>query len=121
MAAQTSPKVLIPDSLVLSREDVAGQIGMMWELIKTPLIVPLLRLGVYICLAMALMLFIERLYMGVVIILVKLFWRKPEDRYNWRPIEEDLESGSAAYPVVLVQIPMFNEKEVSSFVCDLAF
>ncbi|PKI78771.1 hypothetical protein CRG98_000838 [Punica granatum] len=109
--AEVSPKALIPDSFMVSREDIAGQIGMMWELIKTPLIVPLLNLAVYICLAMVLMLFIERLYMGVVIILVKLFWKKPEDRYNWNPIEEDLESGSAAYPVVLVQIPMFNERE----------
>ncbi|KAK4758214.1 hypothetical protein SAY87_019515 [Trapa incisa] len=112
MADVSSAKAMIPDSFMVSRDEIAGQVWMMWELIKGPLIVPLLRLSVYICLAMALMLFIERVYMGIVIVLVKLFWKKPEDRYNWTAIEEDVESGSSAYPVVLVQIPMFNEKEV---------
>ncbi|KAK4780504.1 hypothetical protein SAY87_016610 [Trapa incisa] len=97
---------------IMGRKEVTGQIGMTWEMVKTPLIVPLLRLAVYICLAMALMLFVERVYMGIVIILVKLFWKKPEDRYKWKPCEEDLEPGSTTYPFVLVQIPMFNEKEV---------
>ena len=41
------------------------------SVIKVPLIVLLLKLGVYICLAMSLMMFIERLYMDVVIMLVK--------------------------------------------------
>ncbi|KAK4791173.1 hypothetical protein SAY86_031586 [Trapa natans] len=97
---------------IMGRKEVTGQIGMTWEMVKTPLIVPLLRLAVYICLAMALMLFVERVYMGIVIVLVKLFWKKPEDRYKWKPCEEDLEPGSTTYPFVLVQIPMFNEKEV---------
>ncbi|KAF8009515.1 hypothetical protein BT93_J0500 [Corymbia citriodora subsp. variegata] len=110
--AQISAKDLMPNSFTMSREDVAGQLGMVWELIKAPLIVPVLRLSVYVCLTMALMLFIERVYMGIVIVLVKLFWQKPEKRYNWEPIEEDLESGSSNFPVVLVQIPMYNEKEV---------
>lgn len=109
---QIPTNLLIPEFQV-SREDIAGQIGLIWELIKVPVIVPVLKLGVYICLAMSLMLFIERLYMGVVIILVKLFWPKPEKRYNWTPIQEDEELGSTNFPVVLVQIPMFNEKEVS--------
>ncbi|XP_057954199.1 glucomannan 4-beta-mannosyltransferase 2 [Malania oleifera] len=110
---QISPKKLIPESFFQgTRVDIAGQIGLAWELIKAPLIVPLLKLGVYICLTMSLMLFIERLYMGVVIILVKLFWKKPDKRYNWEPIREDLEIGNSAFPVVLVQIPMFNEREV---------
>lgn len=110
--AEISPKFFIPESLQVSREDVASQIGLMWELIKAPLIVPLLRVGVYICLLMSLMLFMERVYMGIVIILVKLFWKKPEKRYNWEAIEDDEELGSTNFPVVLVQIPMFNEREV---------
>lgn len=110
--AQISPKFFIPESFQVSREDIAGQIGLIWELLKAPLIVPLLKLGVYICLAMSLMLFMERVYMGIVIILVKLFWPKPEKRYNWQPIEDDVELGSSNFPVVLIQIPMFNEKEV---------
>lgn len=113
--AQDSPKFIIPDSFQfqVSRDDIAGQLALIWELIKAPLIVPLLTLGVYICLAMSLMLFMERVYMGIVIILVKIFWKKPDKRYNWEPIQEDLESGNSNFPVVLIQIPMYNEKEVS--------
>ncbi|XP_059314796.1 glucomannan 4-beta-mannosyltransferase 2 [Lycium ferocissimum] len=93
--------------------DIAGQVGMMWEVLKAPLLVPLLRAAVYICLVMELMLFVERLYMGVVIVLVKIFMKKPDKRYKWEPMaDDDLEIGSADFPKVLVQIPMFNEKEV---------
>ncbi|KAK7262210.1 hypothetical protein RJT34_29773 [Clitoria ternatea] len=109
---ESQPKFFIPDSIHGVNFDVAAQIQMVWEVIKAPLIVPLLNLGVYICLAMALMLFMERVYMGIVIILVKLFWKKPEQRYNFEPIQDDVELGSSNFPVVLVQIPMFNEKEV---------
>lgn len=111
-ATATATAVFIPETFQGGREDMAGQIGVIWELIKAPLIVPLLRLSVYVCLAMTLMLFMERLYMGIVIILVKMFWKKPDKRYNWEPISEDLEIGNEAFPVVLVQIPMFNEREV---------
>ncbi|PON75280.1 hypothetical protein TorRG33x02_245700 [Trema orientale] len=110
--AETTQKILIPETFQGPGYDIAAQIGLMWELIKAPLIVPLLKLGVYICLAMSLMLFMERLYMGVVIILVKLFWKKPEKRYNYETIQDDVELGSSNFPVVLIQIPMFNEKEV---------
>ncbi|KAJ8568438.1 hypothetical protein K7X08_027971 [Anisodus acutangulus] len=93
--------------------DIAGQIGMMWEVLKAPLLVPLLKAAVYICLVMELMLFVERLYMGVVIVLVKIFMKKPDKRYKWEPMnDDDLEIGSGDFPKVLVQIPMFNEKEV---------
>ncbi|MED6180625.1 Glucomannan 4-beta-mannosyltransferase 2 [Stylosanthes scabra] len=105
-------KVFIPESIQGVSSHLAGQIQMIWEVVKAPLIVPLLNLSVYICLAMALMLFIERLYMGVVIILVKLFWKKPEQRYRYEPIQDDVELGSSNFPVVLIQIPMFNEREV---------
>ncbi|KAH9627049.1 hypothetical protein KSS87_023737 [Heliosperma pusillum] len=89
-----------------------GQIGLIWDHTKSPLIVPLLRLMVVICSIMSVMLFIERLYMGVVIILVKLFAKKPEKKYKWEPLKEDVELGNSNYPMVLVQIPMFNEREV---------
>ncbi|KAM3692788.1 hypothetical protein ACJW31_08G115000 [Castanea mollissima] len=110
--AEITQKLVLPETFQGVRDELAGQIGMMWELIKAPLIVPLLRLGVYICLAMSLMLFMERVYMGIVIILVKLFWKKPEKRYNYEPIQDDVELGSSNFPVVLVQIPMYNEREV---------
>ena len=107
---------MIPESFQfqVSSYDISDQLKLIWELIKAPLIVPLLTLGVYISLAMSLMLLMERVYMGIVIILVKLFWKKPEKRYKWEPMQDDIESGNLNFPVVLVQIPMFNEKEVPS-------
>ncbi|MCD7464190.1 Glucomannan 4-beta-mannosyltransferase 2 [Datura stramonium] len=110
--AEVSTNALFQETFHGTAADIAGQIGLMWELIKAPLIVPLLRAAMYICLVMELMLFIERLYMGIVIVLVKLFMKKPEKRYNWEPMGEDLEIGNEGFPMVLVQIPMFNEKEV---------
>lgn len=71
-----------------------------------------MKLLVVLCLAMSLMLFVERVYMGIVIIFVKLFRYKPEKKYKWEPLRDDLEFGNSAYPMVLVQIPMYNEKEV---------
>lgn len=91
---------------------IGAQMGVIWEQTKTPLLVPLLKLSVILCLSMSVMLFIERVYMGVVILLVKLFGRKPEKRYNWEPLKEDLELANSNYPMVLVQIPMYNEREV---------
>lgn len=105
-------QILLPESFQGGRGDFSEQIWLIWELIKAPLIVPVLRLMVYVSLAMSLMLFFERLYMGIVIILVKLFWKKPEKRYKYEPIQDDLELGSSNFPSVLIQIPMFNEREV---------
>lgn len=107
-------EAIVAESLPGYSSDVAGQLGLLWELIKAPLIVPVLTVCVYICLAMSIMVFLERLYMGVVIVLVKLFWKKPEKRYKWEAMKDDLELGNAAFPMVLVQIPMFNEREVFS-------
>ena len=111
--ADVSAQSFIPETFQGTTVDLASQFGFLWELIKTPLIVPLLKLAVVICLTMELMLFAERLYMGIVIILVKIFLKKPEKRYNWEPMSDDLEAGSSAFPLVLIQIPMFNEREVS--------
>ncbi|KAJ1435950.1 hypothetical protein SESBI_04501 [Sesbania bispinosa] len=41
--------------------------------------------------------------MGTVIVFVKLFGHKPEKRYKWEPLRDDLELGTSAYPMVLVQ------------------
>ncbi|KAJ0975333.1 hypothetical protein J5N97_017298 [Dioscorea zingiberensis] len=35
-----------------------------------------------------------------------------DEKYKWEALKEDLELGTSAFPMVLVQIPMFNEKEV---------
>ncbi|KAG2310254.1 hypothetical protein Bca52824_021811 [Brassica carinata] len=103
---------VIPDSFVGYREDITTQMTMILDQIRALLIVPVLRLGVYICLTMSVMLFVERVYMGIVISLVKLFGRKPEKRFKWEPMKDDIELGNSVYPMVLFQIPIFNEREV---------
>ncbi|XP_022744472.1 glucomannan 4-beta-mannosyltransferase 9-like isoform X2 [Durio zibethinus] len=107
-----SSRTILSDTFQGTRDDFSTQMALIWGQIKAPLIVPLLRLAVIICLIMSLMLFIERVYMGIVILLVKLFGRKPERRYKWEAIKDDVELGNSAYPMVLVQIPMYNEREV---------
>ncbi|XP_068661600.1 glucomannan 4-beta-mannosyltransferase 9-like [Aristolochia californica] len=107
-----SSATLLPGTFQGTRDDVTEQVGLIWQQIKAPLIVPLLRIALFFCLTMSAMLFVERVYMGFVIVLVKLFGRKPEKRYKWESIRDDVELGNSAYPMVLVQIPMYNEKEV---------
>ena len=107
-----SSSTILPDTFQGARDDISMQLEIIWAQIKAPLIVPLLRISVVLCLIMSLMLFIERVYMGIVIVLIKLFGRKPEKRYHWEPIKDDVELGNSAYPMVLVQIPMYNEREV---------
>ncbi|KAG7549391.1 Nucleotide-diphospho-sugar transferase [Arabidopsis thaliana x Arabidopsis arenosa] len=103
---------VIPDSFMGYRDDITMQMSMVLDQIRAPLIVPVLRLCVYICLTMSVMLFVERVYMGIVISLVKLFGRKPDKRFKYEPMKDDIELGNSVYPMVLVQIPMFNEREV---------
>lgn len=107
--------VLLPDTFQGAKDDISGQIGLIWGQIKAPLIVPLLKVAVFLCLVMSLMLFAERVYMGIVIVLIKLIGRKPEKRYKWEPMKDDIELGNSTYPMVLVQIPMYNEREVLFF------
>ncbi|KAL8145949.1 hypothetical protein AgCh_003904 [Apium graveolens] len=91
---------------------ILDQLGMPWNLGKVPLVVPLLKLMVNICLVMSVMLFLDRVYMGIVKLFIKLLRRKPEKNYKWEAMKNDIELGSSAFPMVLVQIPMYNEKEV---------
>jgi len=75
-------------------------------------IVPLFKCLVALCLMISLLVFIEGIYMNLVVLYVKVFKRKPEKVYKWEPMQEDIELGHETYPMVLVQIPMYNEKEV---------
>ncbi|XP_062179144.1 probable glucomannan 4-beta-mannosyltransferase 9 [Phragmites australis] len=98
-----------------SRGDAAGQFTGVWHQVKAPVVVPLLRLSVALCLAMSVTLFAEKVYMAAVVLAVRLLGRRPERRYRWEPMrtrDDDLEASNAAYPMVLVQIPMYNEREV---------
>ncbi|PWA46827.1 nucleotide-diphospho-sugar transferase [Artemisia annua] len=92
--------------------DIVGQIKIIWTQLKAPLVVPLLTISLTICLVMSIMLFIERVYMGLVTGYIKLFRKPTRKRYKFEPFKDDIELGSSVYPLVLVQVPMFNEKEV---------
>ncbi|KAH0458670.1 hypothetical protein IEQ34_011484 [Dendrobium chrysotoxum] len=86
-----------------------------WKQIRMIIVAPLLRVAVLICLIMTVMILVEKLLVAFICLVVKVFKLKPEKRYKWKPMSpetSDLESGVQFYPMVLVQIPMYNEKEV---------
>lgn len=114
-----SSSTIIPEAFQGAKDDITMQLALIWSQIKAPLIVPLLRIAVVLCLIMSVMMLIERVYMGIVITLVKLFGRKPEKRYKWEPMKDDVELGNSSYPMVLVQVPMYNEREVCLLFCSL--
>ncbi|XP_042408569.1 probable glucomannan 4-beta-mannosyltransferase 4 isoform X1 [Zingiber officinale] len=91
----------------------AEEICAVWVELRAKAIAPVLRAAVALCLAMSVMLMMEAVFMSAVSLGAKLLCRTPEKRYRWEPIAtNDEEMSSAAFPIVLVQIPMFNEKEV---------
>jgi beta-mannan synthase len=93
--------------------DAAEQLMAPWQQLRGLVIVPLLRASVLICLTMSVMILAEKVYMAVVIVAVRLVSRR---RYRWEPVRDtsdDPELGGAACPIVLVQIPMYNESKVN--------
>ncbi|CAA0842924.1 Glucomannan 4-beta-mannosyltransferase 9 [Striga hermonthica] len=103
--------VFFSEPEIYENYDPVRRLSKMWDSIRVPIIVPLLRFAVYLCLVMSIMLFLERVYMAIVIVFVKLLGKKKYTKYQLDAIKEDLEM-NRNYPMVLVQIPMFNEKEV---------
>ncbi|RWW83623.1 hypothetical protein BHE74_00007855 [Ensete ventricosum] len=93
------------------------QIEAVWVQVRKRAIAPALQVAILLCLVMSVMLMLEAMYMSAVSLGVKLLHRTPETRYRWEPISGDEELGSLAYPMVLVQIPMYNEKEVDGGFC----
>uniref|UniRef100_A0A453DQ17 glucomannan 4-beta-mannosyltransferase n=1 Tax=Aegilops tauschii subsp. strangulata TaxID=200361 RepID=A0A453DQ17_AEGTS len=108
---------------------VSAQCAWAGQQARAFLVVPAVRLLVLLSLAMTVMILLEKLFVAAVCYAAKAFGHRPESRYQWRPIaasacktgggnKEDgivivgSGSGSAAFPVVLVQIPMYNEREV---------
>lgn len=107
------PRRAAPPEPERERERAMDALPEAWSQVRAPVIVPLLRLAVAVCLTMSVLLFLERVYMAVVISGVRLLRLRPDRRYRCDPLpEDDPELGSSAFPVVLVQIPMFNEREV---------
>nr|CAB3483052.1 unnamed protein product [Digitaria exilis] len=97
---------------------VAEQCAWVASRVRSLLVVPAVRLLVFISLAMTVMILVEKLFVCAVCIAVRAFRLTPDRRYRWEPIAagSDEESGgdrdTDKYPMVLVQIPMYNEREV---------
>jgi beta-mannan synthase len=107
---------------------VAAQCASLWAHARALVLVPAVRLLVFLSLAMTVMILLEKLFVCAVCLAVRAFRLGPHRRYRWEPITaagsngaaagDDEESGGgghgeAKYPMVLVQIPMYNEREVS--------
>ncbi|KAK6290245.1 hypothetical protein POUND7_001786 [Theobroma cacao] len=82
-----------------------------WKsILRVSFFVPLLRLAILLCSLMSIRLFIERVYMAIVILCVKVLRKKRYTRYSLEAMK-DVELNKS-HPLLLVQIPMYNEKEV---------
>ncbi|KAI3793788.1 hypothetical protein L1987_36410 [Smallanthus sonchifolius] len=91
---------ILRELLVGAQEDIAGKIMLIWGQMKVLLVVPFLRIFMYINLVMLIMLFIEKAYMALVVAINILFGKKPEQHYKWEPFEDDAELGSSVFPLV---------------------
>ncbi|XP_064954039.1 probable glucomannan 4-beta-mannosyltransferase 11 [Musa acuminata AAA Group] len=96
----------------LATAEVLNRAATAWAAVRAAVVVPSMKAAVVVCLAMSVMLVVEKLSMALVALYVKVSGRTPERIYKWAPLSQDVELGSLAYPLVLVQIPMFNEREV---------
>ncbi|XP_010937165.1 glucomannan 4-beta-mannosyltransferase 1 [Elaeis guineensis] len=92
--------------------DLLNKIGLIWRQVRAMVVIPVMKAAVVACLIMSVMVLVEKVSMGLISLYAKLFHRRPERIYKCDPIAEDEELGTLAYPMVLVQIPMYNEKEV---------
>ncbi|KAE9585440.1 hypothetical protein Lal_00017947 [Lupinus albus] len=89
----------------------SSQLRYAWESIRAPVIIPLLKLAVILCSVMSVMLFVERVVMATVCAIVKVLGKKKYRKYNLDVMKQKLQRNQT-YPNVLIQIPMYNEKEV---------
>lgn len=116
--ATNSDGVTVPGVLEFLKWREGGEflrwIGGIWREVRPRAVAPALRVAVAVCLAMSVMLLVEVVSMAAVSLAIKLLRRSPERRYRWEPIAaaDDPEAASLAFPLVLVQIPMYNEREV---------
>ncbi|KAL5060039.1 hypothetical protein RYX36_031643 [Vicia faba] len=82
-----------------------------WQSIRAPVIIPLLKLAVILCSIMSVMLFLERVGTAAIILIVKVLRIKKYTKYKLDAMKQAIERNKR-YPMVLIQIPMYNEKEV---------
>ncbi|GFQ04171.1 glucomannan 4-beta-mannosyltransferase 2 [Phtheirospermum japonicum] len=112
--AEISAKGVAMEWLLGSTAEVKDKIGPLWDLTKAWFVVPVLRFGLYICLACSFLLFVEWVHVMSLAAVAKLFKKKPAKRYKFEAMrdDDDVENGSLDFPMVLVQIPIYNEIEV---------
>lgn len=100
------------DPEVRASSNIAGMLTDLWQKKRVTVVVPILNVALYICVAMSIMLFIERLYMTCVILGIKFLGKKRYTKYRLNALKEEVGKKKKEYPKVLVQIPMYNEREV---------
>ncbi|XP_071683776.1 probable glucomannan 4-beta-mannosyltransferase 6 [Lolium perenne] len=100
-------------------DSVLDQLLRAWSFLA----VPLLRGAVTLCMVMSVMVLAEKVFLGTVSGVANVFGRRRRRPGKGRSVRrgvdpavlQDAEAGgggSAAFPMVLVQIPMYNEREV---------
>ncbi|XP_078439879.1 glucomannan 4-beta-mannosyltransferase 1-like [Wolffia australiana] len=99
------------DQVEIARGRARDNIIQAWHQIRSPIVLPFLQGAVYLCAIMSIMLFVERVYMAIVILFVKILGKKQYRKYRLQGLRDDLDV-SNNHPIILVQIPMYNEKEV---------
>lgn len=97
---------------IFHEPELTGSLSDAWKQIRVNFIVPFLYLALYTCVAMSLMLFVERLYMTAVILCVKMLGKKRSTQYKVDVVLENMER-NGTHPIVLVQIPCFVMQRVS--------
>ncbi|KZV54073.1 glucomannan 4-beta-mannosyltransferase 2-like [Dorcoceras hygrometricum] len=112
MVGVNATSIVLEWVLGSTQGDISGKIGQILWLIRLYFVVPLLRICLYFCLFLSLLLSLEWIHLMIVSVIVKLFRKKADKRYKFEEIKDDLEGGSEAFPLVLVQIPIANEVEV---------
>lgn len=84
-----------------------------WMMIRVDYIAPPLQFLANVCVALFLIQSADRFILCLGCFWIRLKGIKPESKLTTSPDDKDLESGVKDYfPMVLVQIPMCNEKEV---------
>ncbi|KAF4369915.1 hypothetical protein F8388_011785 [Cannabis sativa] len=80
-------------------DDVTTSLSYNWDSLRVSMIAPLLNLAMTLCSVMSIMLFIERVYMAMVILFVKLLGMNRYTKYKLESIKEAVELDKS-YPLV---------------------
>ncbi|KAK1392134.1 Mannan synthase [Heracleum sosnowskyi] len=98
-------------SSIFQDPKIRVSLGDAWKQLRVSLIKPLLYFALFACVLMSIMLFIERLYMTIVILYVKASGKKRYTQYQLDTVRAKMKQ-DGDHPKVLIQIPMYNESEV---------